>query len=52
MPERTEGIRVQSIIGRFFEQSRFFHFAAGNSASADGSGRVEVIAPVLAYLYK
>jgi len=62
VPERTEGLRVRSIIGRFLEHSRIFHFAAGKDdpvrgefyiGSADWmyrnlSKRVEVVTPVLA----
>ena len=59
---RTQGIRIRSIIGRFLEHSRIFHFAAGQDDPVDGeffigsadwmhrnlSGRVEVVTPVLA----
>jgi polyphosphate kinase len=61
VPERTEGIRVRSIIGRFLEHSRIFHFAAAHEDPVQGeffigsadwmfrnlSKRVEVIAPIL-----
>jgi polyphosphate kinase len=62
VPGLTEGIAVRSVIGRFLEHSRIFHFAAGQESPAAGefyigsadwmhrnlSCRVEVIAPVQA----
>lgn len=62
VPGRTENIRIRSVIGRFLEHSRIFHFAAGQQNPADGdfligsadwmyrnlSKRVEVVTPVLA----
>jgi polyphosphate kinase len=56
----TEGVRVRSIIGRFLEHSRIFHFAAGREDPIQGdfligsadwmfrnlSKRVEVVTPV------
>lgn len=59
-PGWTENVRVRSIIGRFLEHSRIFHFANGQSDPVDGefiigsadwmhrnlSGRVEAAVPV------
>ena len=59
---RTANVRIRSIIGRFLEHSRIFHFANGEESPVDGefyigsadwmfrnlSRRVEVVTPVLA----
>jgi polyphosphate kinase len=62
IPGRTKGIRIRSVIGRFLEHSRVFHFAAGSDDPVQGaffigsadwmyrnlSKRVEVVTPILA----
>jgi polyphosphate kinase len=62
LPGLTETVRVRSVIGRFLEHSRIFHFAAGEDDPLEGdffigsadwmhrnlSARVEVVTPVAA----
>jgi polyphosphate kinase len=62
VPGRTDNIRVRSIIGRFLEHSRIFHFANGNENPVEGeffigsadwmfrnlSKRIEVVTPIYA----
>jgi polyphosphate kinase len=62
VPGRTSNIRIRSIIGRFLEHSRIFHFANGKEDPVEGdffigsadwmyrnlSKRVEVVTPVFA----
>ena len=61
VPGWTENLRVRSVIGRFLEHSRIFHFANGQADPLDGeyfigsadwmfrnlSRRVEAVAPVV-----
>ncbi|MGC2403276.1 MAG: polyphosphate kinase 1 [Acidobacteriaceae bacterium] len=63
VPGHSEHIRIRSIIGRFLEHSRIFHFANGQHNPADGeffigsadwmyrnlSKRIEVVTPVRAH---
>jgi len=60
IPGRTDNIRVRSIIGRFLEHARIFHFANGSEHPVEGdffigsadwmyrnlSKRIEVVTPV------
>jgi len=62
VPNRTETVRVRSIIGRFLEHSRIFYFANGQENACAGeffigsadwmyrnlSKRIEVMSPILA----
>jgi polyphosphate kinase len=36
VPDLTEKVRIRSIVGRFLEHSRIFHFAAGSDDPLDG----------------
>jgi polyphosphate kinase len=66
VPGQTENIRVRSIIGRFLEHSRVFHFANGKENPIEGdffigsadwmvrnlSKRVEVVTPIFTPVHK
>ena len=60
VPGVTDNMRVRSVVGRFLEHSRIFHFAAGSDDPLEGefligsadwmhrnlSGRVEAVVPI------
>jgi polyphosphate kinase len=66
VPGRSEGIRIRSIIGRFLEHSRIFHFANGQEDPVEGdfyigsadwmhrnlSKRIEVATPIVTRAHK